>query len=480
MFFLIFIVIINTTVLSREIKLFDKTDKELSLYLFSNETSCGICLADFDYLLNSVDTNKVSITHFYQSESKNLPDALLKYSNMLNHVSDELGVYQYFYNIKKDPYLILADSKGEVIYEFKLGSHRENESILNVIEYINNFESNDKILKLISRDKIKYKSNAINIHKFSTARLKDSILFINDSRNYKYFKINLNNYNVNEINMNQDIDYNFSRNPDIDHNETIWNFDISYDYGHFAYNIANNNLNYFIIDSLFENKSYYPSPHFIIVNNYIYLGIEYKNKYDFINGDNPSIIKFNILDNFQDFKTLGRINNDFSKFKKSNLMESHLAYTKSQNKLYEFQNSTKQLHIYDYTDNLLDKYELKFGNNYRWFNYDLKDYNQLENGIFNKNNYSLIIGTLLNDKTKTYSVIFNNKYIPDDAKSLRTARRKESNFIHIFDLMGNSIFESDIELPINFMPFLVTRNIMEGTEIIDGELFIAKYSIQSN
>lgn len=473
------VVIINSlnSLYSTEVKLYDNNDKDYQIYVFANENSCGICISNFHYLLETIELSRVNIIYFYDGINNNDTIQNLKINYNLNFVNDKLGAYSNYYEVPKLPYLMLMNNQGKILLEFKLGDGKSDVNVNDVIDLINNNSTyKEGELKLISRKKIiiENKGITLNSKRFTTYYYRDTLI-VNDSENMSYYVVDLNTNEANKINLQKSsiYDFNFSRHPLMNENK-ILNLDISAKAGYYLYDINmrndEGNISYYDINSLLDSNLSY-SHEIEIVGNKLLLGIRSKSDDIYLDQNSPTFVLLDLKNKNKIERYGGKISEEFSMYKKSNLLYPYFIYSEINEELYEVQSGSKVFNIFNTNGDFKNSLELNYGTEFKTFVYDVRS----KDLIFRKNNYSLITDFLSFDSDTNFCVVYRNKYVPENVKKLYSSKIKEKYFIHLFNNQGNPLTNSDIQLPANFKPFAIKiKNIM-GVEIYKDEAYISIY-----
>jgi hypothetical protein len=463
------------------------------LYVFFEERNCITCfhnLSVYTKVLN--EEYSINIVGFLIGQTQEFADKYKEMNDMnLNLVGDKLHLYSNNYKVNIMPFYFIADNQGNILAMDKCGGGNLRLAHLRaVLDNIKETESLNRYnlsnLKEVSRKTVVDSlEQPISFGKNASFVQNDDKLIINDIQSNKYFiykndKLNsirdlkkdvpegYKNIFPTQIGFGNDNNtvlltgYNFEMETTFHIYDYISNkivYSINYNYPYPPYNIRSG-----VIDT--ESNSIFVDlfmSTFTINNEILDDTVKTIMRMDFSG---------NIINRF------GAPNELFRKYRLNKMYKSLIDIDNNGN-IYEIQQPSRDLNIYDYDGLLLDKITLDFDENYKDF---------AEDFIFsdNRNEEWLVFNSIVTHyrdfkvlkKTNEIAIVYAIVIFPEGVQDTNSDKLQLKMFLFICDKGGNRKYPIDFKLPDNSRFLNYEAGIITLYERTGNYLEIVKYKIE--
>lgn len=476
------------------------TDYYAFVYVFADESACFTCMSSLDlfgghdFFPGSDNKKKFKSMLFLSGVGSDFAERLSAENNWDNFeiILDKVGAYKQFYKVKNNAFYFIADKDGKICAMDKSGGViLTYKDIKNVLDSLSNIEEK-KQLKEIKRIKfhdaesnffigqrrvVRYSEKAGNFVAFDNKNC-SFVVFDSLGSAIRQEVVNINNsryclsiWDAQFLNPDTLIFYVMA--DDVNRFFVWYSLDGNFIKSHEITRIKN------------LDKRYWSGLSFAInpLNNHFYVDCNQNQSFD--NFTHKLDSSFNTIQifvqdgDFQNF--IGVPNNEYYENYNSKSFWGRLAFC-NDGKLFESQNLTSTINVYDNKNYFLKKYYLKMGNSWRGshLSYDNKNRTMEDLAKF-RNKTSWVDDLFIDSETETGAMHYVNRTLPQGELSPYGPGVLSERYLHFFYINdGSPVYSDDIKLPDSALPIMIKGNRILVSELKGNALEAVWYEIINN
>lgn len=150
------------------------------------------------------------------------------------------------------------------------------------------------------------------------------------------------------------------------------------------------------------------------------------------------------------------------------------AYDSSGN-IYEIQEPTGRINVYDPSGELQYSSKIRFGSSYKPLTTDLTGEKDNTFWVTLNSNTSWVTGLFINAHDEIAVAYCNSEYSKNDAQAMTPSAIKY--FLHLENIKSSSLPSTEVEFPVGVKPYIVNRNKILAGRIVNGQLRLYSYRI---
>lgn len=478
----------------QKIKILNKKDFALRIYIFMNTNSCDIMNTNISRIESTIKNFKAEIvlvlSGLNQADAENY---IKKYEWNFEVIGDKYNVYTEYFKVKYTPCIYLLNNKGELLKAVKLGSR---ELTLNQI-----YDYAEAGQKELSEKKIEYlkeikRVNVKNDSIYFVSGIHRDFIYCERSNEY-YFRNNTkptiynadsngkiikktaysNNKNLDGYISNYSLfwakkDSVFYLSGKNSKNQSFFQF----------YDVINDSVSKSVTFNIYDSaKVIYPALISTYNTNekYAYFGLYLNDRNSRYLSKNYKVIYKvdslgNLVDSFSSPDTI------FSQYKMSTWFNPVIYFDNKNNELISFQNNSDILRKWTSSGQLKSENKIYMGQDYKVYKKDISSIPSKEEVNQIHQNRSKVWRMLIDDNSDVIAIPFTNEIFPEGVIDGTSPEIIIESFVVFINNEGKNIYNRSIKLPNTCIPFYIKGDKMLCTELdADSRLQIVEYKIDS-